>query len=249
MKKLIITVISIFFFFSCSSKKKIIYLQDSDKFFTNFSYQQYKIKSDDILKIDINLNSVSYEFPNNMNNMKNSRTKESMMLDGFLVDANGYIDHPELGKLLVTNKTLIEVKSLMLSKLINSGIYVNPSIDLKVLNSHFTVLGEVNKPGKYDFFENDMNILKALGMAGDLTISGNRDDIRLLREVDDKLKIINIDLTQTNILSDSFQIFSRDVIIVNPNTTRVKNAGIIGNSGTLLSLLSFILTSIIVINN
>ena len=95
-----------------------------------------------------------------------------------------------------------------------------------------------------------MNILEALGMAGDLTITGNRKNIKLIREIDGNKFIYGFDLTDSNILnSQNYQILSRDIIIVNPNSTRIKNAGIIGNSGTLLSLLSFILSSIIVINN
>ena len=94
-----------------------------------------------------------------------------------------------------------------------------------------------------------MNILKAIGTAGDLKITGKRNDIKLIREFDGNKKIFNIDLTSTKYLnSEYYQIISGDIIIVNPNTTRIKNAGIIGNSGTLLSLLSF-LTSVILITN
>ena len=87
-------------------------------------------------------------------------------------------------------------------------------------------------------------------MAGDLTINGDRKEIKILRDFDSKTKIFNIDITNANFIKNSgFQIISGDIIIVNPNSNRVKNAGIIGNSGTLLSLLSFILSSIIVISN
>ena len=96
-----------------------------------------------------------------------------------------------------------------------------------------------------------MDILQAIGIAGDLTINGKRDDIKVLRRMpDNNIKVSSIDITNSNFIrSESFQIFSGDVIVINPNNSRVKNAGIIGNSGTLLSLLSFILSSIIVISN
>ena len=87
-------------------------------------------------------------------------------------------------------------------------------------------------------------------MAGDLNITADRKDIKIIRENGNKKLIGSIDLTNSSYLnSDFYQIKSGDIIIVNPNYTRVKNAGIIGNSGTLISLLSFILTSIILINN
>ena len=80
-------------------------------------------------------------------------------------------------------------------------------------------------------------------MAGDLTINGSRKKITLIRDNNNKLVTAKLDLTNSKFLqSDYFQIFPGDIIIVDPNTSRVKNAGIIGNSGTLLSLLSFILS-------
>ena len=85
-------------------------------------------------------------------------------------------------------------------------------------------------------------------MAGDLTINGLRDDIKIIREINGKKNISSVDLTKSDFLvSENYQIISGDIILVNPNSTRVKNAGLIGNSGTLLSLLSFLLSSIIVI--
>ena len=95
-----------------------------------------------------------------------------------------------------------------------------------------------------------MNILEALALAGDLKINGERRNIKLIRDVNNRNVIYSVDLTKKDLFIDkSFQIYSGDIIIVNPNTNRIKNAGIIGNSGTLLSLLSFILSSIIVISN
>ena len=83
-----------------------------------------------------------------------------------------------------------------------------------------------------------------------MTINGVRNSVKVIRNESDGKKVYEIDLTSINAnQSPFFQIFSGDIIIVNPNSARVKNAGIIGNSGTLLSLLSFILSSIIVISN
>ena len=99
------------------------------------------------------------------------------------------------------------------------------------------------------FIKNNLNILEAIGMAGDLTIFGKRDEVRLIRELDGELKIITIDLTNSELLTTHFQVLPNDIIIVNPNKARVINGGIIGNAGTLLSLLSFLLSTIIVTSN
>ena len=123
-------------------------------------------------------------------------------------------------------------------------------MDIKVVNWNVTILGEVNKPGKYFFDSPNFNLIQAIGLAGDLTINGERSNVRLLRINDSSSKIFEIDLTSKDFISsDFFFIKTGDVIIVNPNNSRVKNAGIIGNSGTLLSLLSFLLSSVIVISN
>ena len=147
-------------------------------------------------------------------------------------------------------KTINQIRSTIYKLITENDYLINPTVDVKLLNSYFTILGEVNNPGRYEYVKNNINILEAIGIAGDLTINGKRVDIKVLRDDGNKKSISSIDLTKSSFLeNDNFQIFSGDIIIVNPNSTRIKNAGIIGNSGTLLSLLSFILSSIIVISN
>ena len=240
-------------FGSCSSKKNILYIQNSDnsESYVN-EYSEYRLKSDDVLKID-----VSVEVPEsamllnkNVNSVNNNPTKESLIFSGYIIDSDGYINYPSLGKIHAKGKTLNKLSDHISELLISNEILKNPVIDVKLLNASFTILGEVNNPGKYDFIKNNMNVLEAIGMAGDLSITGDRKDIKVIRDDHGVKNIYSIDLTQTNFIdNNNYQIFSGDVIIVNPNITKIKNAGIIGNSGTLLSLLSFILSSIIVISN
>ena len=233
--------------FSCASKNSIVYLNSNDKEEFDANYFEYKLKVDDVLKIDIETDDPQQiEKPTGFN----TPSKEIMIYDGYQVDLNGFIDFPKLGKILVLDKTINELKLLMYEMLIDAKLYTNPSVAIKLLNSHITVLGEVNSPGRKEFYQNNLNIFEAIAIAGDLTINGKRDDIKLIRQVENNNIITNIDLTDSKLLeSPYFQIISGDIIIVNPNSSRIKNAGIIGNSGTLLSLLSFILSSIIVISN
>ena len=239
--------------FSCSTKKDVLYMQDIDND-TNYSnsYSAYKIKIDDILKIDIiadNPEIAQVVDPSSASNKMGS-TKESWLFNGYQVDTDGYINVPNIGQIYVLGLTLKQVKSNINNFLIQNDILIRPVVDVKIINLHFTVLGEVKNPGRYEFLKNNLNILEAIGMAGDLTINGKRKDIKLIRNTNENNMIFDIDLTSANFIkNDGFQIFSGDIILVNPNTTRIKNAGIIGNSGTLVSLLSFILSSIIVISN
>ena len=179
-----------------------------------------------------------------------SANKESVLYDGFQIDSDGNINFPAIGKVKVRGLSTIEVRNKLFNLIVKKDILINPFIDVKHINAYFTVLGEVNMPGKHVFINNNLNLIEAIGIAGDMTINGVRNDVVLIRNTGDSSKSYSVDLTNTSFLKEEyFQVFSGDIIIVKPNNSRVKNAGIIGNSGTLLSLLSFILSSIIVATN
>ena len=238
---------------SCSSKKDVLYLQNSD-LDVNYEYQflEYRIKTDDILKIDVNSiePNAALIFSNSSARHDVSSNKVSMLYNGYHVSTSGDINFPLIGVVKVVDLTIEELREKLYNLISDGGILINPFIDIKILNTHFTILGEVNAPGRYEYIKNNINILEAIGMAGDLTINGKRRDIKIIRNHDGKQLISSVDLTRSDFLKgNNFQVISGDIIIVNPNTSRVKSAGIIGNSGTLLSLLSFITTSIIVITN
>ncbi len=242
------------FISSCSSKKNLIYLQDiNDSGAYNYNYEHYKLKIDDILKIDIgvvNPDMTSFLQNNSISSLNVSSTLESQTLSGYKVDKDGNIFIPFLGQINVINLSLLDLKRQITSDLKSKGIINEPLVNIKLLNGHFTILGEVNMPGTYNYTDNDLNIFEAIGMAGDLTINGVRKKIKIIRKNNDKNEILTLDITTSKTFeSAAFQIYSGDIIIINPNTNRIKNAGIIGNSGTLLSLLSFILSSIIVASN
>ena len=166
------------------------------------------------------------------------------------MDNEGSIYFPSVGNIVVFGKTTSEVESIIYDELLNLGQLKNHSVKVRIINSKITILGEVNRPGTYDFFENNLNINEALGMAGGLTITSERSNLQLIRENSNgEINVGNIDLTNNYLSSEFYQLKSGDVLIVSPNTTKIKSAGIIGNSGTLISLLSFILTSIILITN
>tara|TARA_B100000989_G_C19527914_1_gene467932 strand:+ start:2688 stop:3368 length:681 start_codon:yes stop_codon:yes gene_type:complete len=214
------------------------------------NYKQYLISVDDVLKIDVFSQEIELSLEFNRNRQNVNQTKETMLFNGYQVNSEGLIDFPGVGKLKVEGLTVSQVSEIIFDRLVKKGLLNNPSVDVKVLNTFFTILGEVNNPGKYDYFQNNMDILQAIGMAGGLTINGERKNIRIIRNIGDKRELFLVDLTSSNFFnSESFQIFSGDVIIINPNNSRIKNAGIIGNSGTLVSLLSFLLSSIILITN
>jgi len=242
----------LFLSFSCSTKKDIILFQDfnSNDSISNI-YDQYKLKVDDILKIEIKTEMPDDEILKSTtpNIYANQSSDISFQYYGYQIDANGFINFVPLGKIYVKGYTISEISDIISNKIIDSGILIKPVVDIKLINSNVTVLGEVNNPGSHKFIQSNFNILEAIGLSGGLTINAKRDDVRIIREINNERIVLKIDLTNNIINDPHYQILPGDIIIVNPNSARVKNAGIIGNSGTLLSLLSFILSSIIVISN
>lgn len=238
--------------FSCSSKKDILLIQNASTLNEyNVKYNDLKIMPDDILRIKISSNSPELSTLYNFSQLENNATTlESFQINGYLVNSDGYVKIPSLNSVFVKDLTISEASNLIEKMLIEKGELKNSTVDVKIVNSYFTVIGEVKNPGRYNFINNNMDVFQALGMAGDLTINGKRDDIRLLRKNNDIFSITKLDITSSEIFkSNAFQIYPGDIIIVNPNNARVKNAGVIGNSGNLLSVLSFILSSLILITS
>ena len=249
MRILIILIVTLSVF-SCSTKKDVLLLQDISVYDSlKIDYIDYKIKVDDILRITVSSQSPELDLIfNSYSDVSNSI--ETFQINGNQVNSEGDINFAVLGKLKVKDLTTSEISNLITNSLIEKGILINPSVDVKIISSYFTILGEVNKPGRYEFIKNNMDLIQAIGIAGDLTINGKRDGIKILRRTADSFNVANIDLTKSDFIeTEYFQIFPGDIIVVDPNSSRVKNAGLIGNAGNLLSVLSFLLTSIILISS
>ena len=132
---------------SCSSKKQIIYLQDknSENISFDFEYNDYFIKIDDILhiKIDVEIPENVINYSNNSTNNTFNEGRESLMYKGYLVDSNGNINYPKLGLIKAAGLSILELRNIMQNKIENLEIFSNATINIRVLNMHFTVLGEV----------------------------------------------------------------------------------------------------------
>ena len=208
------------------------------------------IQENDILKIDITSLEMNASIPYNKasiaNNLGNSL--EILQLNGYLVSVNNTINFPILGEISVADKTTLDLEKYLVNLLESEGHLINPNVTVRLLNSKFTILGEVNRPGTYNFTEKNINFLQALGLAGDLTIDGNRKDVVIIRESNGQRTTTKLDLTSAVWLSSPNQnILANDVIIVNPNSKKITSAGLIGNISTVLSIASILLSTIILI--
>ena len=167
---------------------------------------------------------------------------------GYLVNTDGMITMPILGKIKAQNLTLIELENFLVKKLKDENHLSDPIVTARILNAKFTILGEVNKPGTYNFNEENISILQALGYAGDLTINGKRNNVLIIREENNIKTYATLDLTSKKWFdSPYYYIKPNDVIYVNPNGSKVKTAGYIGSLGTFISVAAFGISTILTI--
>jgi len=208
------------------------------------------LQENDILKIDVTSLEINASIPYNKvtpaNNFGNSL--QLLQLNGYLVSINKTINFPILGEISVAEKTSQDLEKYIKNLLEEGGHLINPRVTVRLLNSKVTILGEVRNPGTFTVTEKNISLLQALGLAGDLTIDGNRKNIIVIRESDGQRTTTNIDLTSSSWLNSPYQnIQPNDVIIVNPNSKKVTSAGLIGNISTVLSIASILLSTIILI--
>ena len=236
---------------SCVTKKQMLYLQDVDTL-TNqeVTYKNHTLQVDDILKISVGALMPEAALPYNNVTASNmvANNIDIMKLDGYLVSQNSTINFPVLGELSVKEKTTQDLENEIKKLLVDGGYLINPNVTVRLLNAKVTILGEVQRPGTFSFTENNISLLQALGLAGDLTISGSREDVVVLRRVDGKQTTARINLTSANFLSGPYQMVKpNDVIVVNPNSAKLKTAGYVGNVSTILGITSLLLSSIILL--
>ncbi len=235
---------------SCASKKDIWYIQDAGENNTaQINFQQTTIQPNDILKIDVETLVPEAAEPYNKIGSINQISLLVLQLDGYLVNKEGLINFPVLGEIALSNLTMNEAEVKIKDLLVEGGHLKNPTVRVRVVNAKVTVLGEVNQPGTYNFSEQNITLLQALGYAGDLTINGKRDDVIITRDVDGVRTITHINLTNTDFMnSEYFYIKPNDTIIVNQNKPRVTNSGYVTGLSTLLAIATVALSSIIILS-
>ncbi|TDX12618.1 polysaccharide export outer membrane protein [Flavobacterium sp. S87F.05.LMB.W.Kidney.N] len=253
MKKISFSIILLLLMMlqSCTTKKQMLYLQDLDKYAnTTINYTSPKIQPNDILKIDVGDLNPLVAAPFNINNgTNNSQTSVEMMrLSGYLVNPQGTIMMPILNEVKVGGLTPANVEVKIKERLISENYLVNPTVQVRVLNNKFTILGEVNSPGVIAFSEESISLLDAIGLAKDLTYSAIRTDIQLIRESEGKRLVYHIDLTTASWMSNpNFRIRQNDVIVVTPNKLKANSGGVIKDPLQLIGIVASLAALIIVI--
>ena len=230
---------------SCASKEDIYYLQDADSNAVGeFVYESSLIQPNDILKIFVDSSEPLSTLPYNRGLQQNtSQTLQVLQLEGYLVSSENTINFPVLGSISTLNYSTQGLAASIKTKLIDGGHLTDPVVIVRLLNAKVTILGEVSSPGTYNFTEQNITLMQALGYAGDLTINGKRNDVLVTREVNGTRQVTHIDLTSAEFMKSSFYFVKpNDVIIINPNNPKVKSAGFIGNFGNVATVISLALS-------
>lgn len=239
---------------ACKAPEKVLYLQDLNQQLEQTLSQSFnvKIQKDDLLQINIFADNPEVTKPFNLIAQLSSMGTNVSNSDesAYLVDMNGCIELPILGKISVLGLTTQEVKNLIEKRLQKSNLIKNPVITVRILNFKVSVLGEVQRPGVINVKGERITILEALSEAGDLTIQGRRDHVAVIREVNGKRTVNYLDLKSKDIFeSPYYYLKQNDVVYVEPNngkTAQYRNNQV-NNVGVWLSVLSSMMSVITLI--
>lgn len=245
--KTVLFVFGILIFASCVSKKDIIYFQNDaiDQENVSNSYKTI-IKPDDLLQITITALDIEAVRPFNLAAVTYATSSNSAVgvaqQQTYLVDTNGEIDFPVLGKLKIGGLTRVEVIDLLIDKL--SPDYIKePNVNIKIANYKISVMGDVQRPGSYNVPNERITILDALALAGDLNISAQRNNILIIREEGNKKVQYQVDLRSNKLLtSPVYYLQQNDVVYVEPNYARIQSASSNSNTSLFISITGLIIT-------
>lgn len=251
---LYILATAMLFLTGCGSSKKVVYFQNADDVSLEASRMLYdaKIMPKDLLAISIYTTDPEVSAPFNLfMAASQGATQSSTKTNEYLVDNEGNIEFPVLGKLHVGGMTRTQCQEMIAGRLkpyLAEG--ENPMVTVGMSSYRVTVLGEVSSPQVVPVTTEKMSILEAIATAGDLTIYGKRDNVLLIREKETGEKEMHrFNLTDANLINSPYYYLQQnDVVYVEPNKAKAKNASISTSTTIWLSIASTLLsmTSVII---
>lgn len=223
----------ILFVAACSVPEQTVYFKDNRKTDTTvliteiMPYKQSLIQPDDILAINIssisdftektpvkifNDGGIEYTLTPNIGGNGGGGGAGGGNQKGFLVDPDGFIDYPVIGKLHVAGMTLRQIKTEIGQRL-KSEYIKDPVVEVRILNYKVTVIGEVRYPGVVIAPNHRMNVMEALAAAGDIMLSGRRDNVMVIREVNGKRQFARIDLSSRSAFTNPYFVLKQNDIV------------------------------------
>lgn len=221
---------------ACTSYRHVPYMQNSADVDLSSSRSLYdaRIMPKDVLTITVNCPedptaATAFNLVTQTNDVETTtRMSTQRALQTYLVSNDGYIEFPLLGRIQVLGLTKTQLEDYIANRITGTYLRNRPIVTVNMANYRVSIFGEVSKPGTYTVSNGKVNIFQALSLAGDMTIYGCRDNVKLVREDATGLKtIVELDLNDANIInSPYYQLQQNDMVYVTPNKTKAKNSGI-----------------------
>ncbi|SDR77840.1 polysaccharide biosynthesis/export family protein [Christiangramia echinicola] len=253
----LLIVICILLFSSCVSRKEIVYFQGLERAGEIIDQNRnngLEIKPNDLLTISVSAPEIEAAIPFNLpvtaggNSFGGDemRVAGTPALQSYLVDSDGEIEFPVLGTINVQGLSRQQLAAKLKNEIAE---YVQePIVNVRIINFQVSVLGEVNRPGTFDIRDENLSLPKALGLAGDLSIYGKRNNVLVMREDGDKKVYEYLDLTDPQSISSPFYYLQQnDVVYVEPNGAQRQSASYNRNAGVYISIASVLISLVVLI--
>ncbi len=227
---------------SCAAPTNISYFQDADRLGMSIPVTENHIRLRPEDKIAIIVNTSNDQLTNLFNLPYISQrlggvsqsvsSNYSQAVSGYTLDEAGDIDFPVIGRIHVAGLTRPELAAYIKEELVSRNLVKDPVVTVEFMNLTIAVMGEVNRPGRYAIEKDKLTLLDALSMAGDLTIFGNRENVKVLRIVDGNQTSFKVNLCSGNsvVTSPVYYLQQDDVIYVEPNEMRARQSTVNGNN-------------------
>jgi polysaccharide biosynthesis/export protein len=254
MMKLRIKIIFIFsaiILTSCASKSKMVYLINNQESTSESVFKEVLIEPDDILQIVVTSDNPEVSEPFNIprfslsTNSVSGSTNNNNLLLTYLVDANGYVQMPKIGNVKVSGLTRTQAIEHLTNIL--TDYIKNPMVSLRIANFKYAVLGEVSKPGTFTIESERVTIFDAIANAGDLTVYGERQNIKIVREIEGKKEIAIVNITDTDIINSPYYYLKQnDVVYVEPNQIKLNSSKFGPSVSITISIISLAVSAILI---
>ena len=223
---LVFVAFQILLFSSCTSSKHVVYFDNvGDTSYASRVAKDLTIQNNDILSITVTSLSPEASAIFNTNPVNNSVNAQSV--GGYLVNADGNIQLPILGTVKAAGLTKGQLKDFITNSILEKKLLIDPIVNVRQVNFRVTVLGEVLRPTVIPVPSEKISLLEALGLAGDLTIYGKRENVLLIREEGGRKVIRRINLTSKNFfLSPYYYLQSNDVLYIEPGKAKISTASL-----------------------
>lgn len=244
-----ITAVALLTLVSCGTPQNIAYFQDvyNDTVLNMDSVKPIRIQTSDQISVIVNALdgqvAAMFNLPYYTRRIGEAQTLTSTAgtgssltaansISGYTVDAEGNIDFPVIGKIKLAGKTRGEAEEYIKQLLVDSKQIKDPVVTVEFMNLGFSVLGEVNRPGRFKIDRDYFSLLDAIGLAGDLTINGERENVTVIRHDGKEEHIYKVNILNTRQLysSPAFYIQQGDIVYVTPNDRRRRESTINGNN-------------------